>query len=90
MLADAVFSDPFNGVLEVAGPERLRLDQVAVEIATAQEDPRRIVADVAAPYFGAELGERSLLPGAEARIATLTFDEWLRDSLQPHRISIPN
>jgi len=90
MLADAVFSDPFNGMLEVAGPERLRLDAVAVEIATAQEDPRRIVADAAAPYFGAELGERSLLPGAEARIARLTFDDWLRDSLQPHRISIPN
>lgn len=90
MLADAVFSDPFNGMLEVAGPERLRLDEVAVEIATAQEDPRRIVADAAAPYFGAELGEHSLLPGAGARIATLTFDDWLRDSLQPHRISIPN
>jgi len=90
MLADAVFSDPFNGMLEVAGPERLRLDAVAVEIATVQEDSRRIVADAAAPYFGAELGERSLLPGAEARIARLTFDDWLRDSLQPHRISIPN
>lgn len=86
MLADAAFGDPFNGLLEVAGPERMRLDQVAVEIATAQEDGRRIVADMAAPYFGAALEEGSLLPGAAARIATLTFDDWLRDSLQPRRI----
>lgn len=89
MLADAAFSDPFNGAVEVAGPERLRLDEVAAEIATAFEDTRRIVADIGAPYFGAELGERSLLPGPEARIATLKFDDWLRDSLQPPRISIP-
>ncbi|NYT41449.1 NAD(P)H-binding protein [Sphingomonas sp. R-74633] len=89
MLADVAFSDPCNGTLEVAGPERLRLDAVAVEIATAFEDSRRIVADIAAPYFGAELGEHSLLPGSGARIATLRFDDWLRDSLQPPRISAP-
>lgn len=86
MLADAVFGDPFGAVVEVAGPERLRLDEVAVEIATAHEDGRRIVPDMRTPYFGAELDERSLLPGPEARIATLRFDDWLRESLQPHRI----
>lgn len=88
-LADAVFSDPFDGVLEVAGPEQFRLDEVATEIATAYEDSRQIVPDIKARYFGAELGERSLLPGPAARIASLRFDDWLRDSLQPRRISIP-
>lgn len=89
MLADAAFTDPFNGVVEVAGPEQLRLDQVATETATAFEDTRRIIADIGAPYFGATLGERSLLPGPGARIAALRFDDWLRDSLQPPRLSIP-
>jgi len=89
MLADAAFSDPFDGVVEVAGPEQLRLDAIAAEIATAFEDTRRIVADINAPYFGAALGERSLLPGPEARIAALRFDDWLRDSLQPPRLSMP-
>lgn len=88
-LADAVFSNPFNAILEVAGPERFRLDEVATEIATAHEDGRQIVPDIRARYFGAELGEHSLLPGPAARIASLRFDDWLRDSLQPRRISIP-
>jgi uncharacterized protein YbjT (DUF2867 family) len=88
-LADVVFSDPFNAILEVAGPERFRLDEVATEIATAHEDGRQIVPDIRARYFGAEPGEHSLLPGPAARIALLRFDDWLRDSLQPHRISIP-
>lgn len=89
MLADAVFSDPFNAVVEVAGPERLRLDEVAAEIATAHEDGRRVVADPHARYFGAELDPHALLPGADARIAKLRFDDWLRDSLQPLRLTIP-
>jgi uncharacterized protein YbjT (DUF2867 family) len=82
-LADAAFSDPSNATLEVAGPEQFRLVDVATEIATAFEDGRRVVADVHAPYFGAELEERTLLPGPDARIASLRFDDWLRNSLQP-------
>ncbi|MDP5277457.1 NAD(P)H-binding protein [Sphingomonas sp. DG1-23] len=83
MLADVVFSDPFNAAIEIAGPEQFRLDQIATEIATAHEDGRRVVADVHARYFGLELEERSLLPGPDARIAAQRFDDWLRDSLQP-------
>lgn len=82
-LADAAFSDPFNRAIEVAGPEQFRLDEVASEIATAYEDSRRVVADVHARYFGAELEERSLLPGPGVRIAQLKFDDWLRQSLRP-------
>jgi len=82
-LADAVFSDPFNTMLEVAGPEQFRLCDVATEIATAFEDGRRVVPDIHAPYFGTELDERTLLPGPDAHIGSLRFDDWLRDSLQP-------
>jgi len=81
-LADAVFSDPFDATLEVAGPERFRLVDVATEIATAFEDGRQVVADDHARYFGAELEEQSLLPGPNARIAARRFDDWFRDSLQ--------
>ncbi len=82
-LADAVFGDPADRMLEIAGPEQFRMNAVATEIATAFEDTRRVVADVHARYFGAELGERSLLPGPDARIAALRFDDWLRHSLRP-------
>jgi uncharacterized protein YbjT (DUF2867 family) len=84
-LADAALSAALSTTLEVAGPEQFRLVDVATEIATAHEDGRTIVADVHARYFGAELEERSLLPGPEARIASLRFDDWLRESLQPNR-----
>jgi len=82
-LGDAVFGDPAGGMIEAAGPEQFGMDAVATEIATAFEDTRRVVADRHARYFGAELEERSLLPGPGARIAGLRFDDWLRRSLQP-------
>jgi uncharacterized protein YbjT (DUF2867 family) len=87
-LADAVFSTPFRGIVEIAGPDRFRLDELAAEIATAYEDGRRIVRDVHARYFGAELAERSLLPSPEARIAPRRFDDWLRDELRPAHLAL--
>ncbi|WP_442679274.1 SDR family oxidoreductase [Sphingomonas sp. ASY06-1R] len=82
-MADTVMAGPGGGIVEIAGPEALRLDDVATEIATAYEDGRRIVSDVEARYFGARLAERSLLPGAGAWIGPRRFDDWLRNSLQP-------
>ncbi len=81
-LADIVLGAPLNDTVEVAGPERYRLDDLATQVLTAYEDPRRVVADVRAPYFGAELDERSLLPGDWSRIAPTRFSDWLRQSLQ--------
>jgi uncharacterized protein YbjT (DUF2867 family) len=82
-LADLATGDPLNTTVEVAGPERFRLPDVALDILTAYEDGRRVIADPRAPYFGAELGDTSLLPGPDARIAALRFEDWLRESLQP-------
>lgn len=82
-LADLAAGEPLNRTVEVAGPERFRLSDIAEEVLTAYEDNRRIIADPTAPYFGATLKEDSLLPGSEARIADLRFEDWLRASLQP-------
>lgn len=86
-LADLATSDPLNRTVEVAGPERFRLPDLAVEVLTAYEDPRRVIADAGASYFGARLEHESLLPGAAARIAGLRFEDWLRQSLQPNAAS---
>lgn len=86
-LADMTFTEPRGGPIEIAGPEQMRLDDVASEIATAFEDNRRVVADPHARYFGALLEERSLLPGPHAFLGTLRFDDWLRHSLQPARVA---
>jgi uncharacterized protein YbjT (DUF2867 family) len=81
-LADLATGEPLNRTVEVAGPERRRLSDLALEVLTAYEDPRRIIADPHALYFGAELNDQSLLPGRDARIGALRFEDWLRQTLQ--------
>ena len=85
-LAELVTGEPLNQTAEVAGPERFRLSDLAAEVLTAYEDPRRIIADPHALYFGAELTDQSLLPGRDARLAMLRFEDWLRQSLQPRAV----
>jgi uncharacterized protein YbjT (DUF2867 family) len=83
-LADLATGEPLNRTVETAGPERYRLCDIAAEVMTAYEDPRRIVPDWRALYFGAELEGCSLIPGPGARIGALRFEDWLRQTLQPH------
>jgi uncharacterized protein YbjT (DUF2867 family) len=80
-LADVAVNDPLSRTIETAGPEQFRLDYLATEVLTAYEDPRRIIADPHAPYFGAQLDDRSLLPGDGVLISPLRFEDWLRDTL---------
>jgi uncharacterized protein YbjT (DUF2867 family) len=82
-LANAALGEANNATMEIAGPEQFRLDALADEMATLWEDLRSIVPDPRAPYFGVELGERTLLPGPGALIGPTTFDDWLRSTLQP-------
>ncbi|MEV7680004.1 SDR family oxidoreductase [Streptomyces sp. NPDC088341] len=67
---------PVNGVVEVAGPDEFRLDQLVREALAAENDPRTVVTDVHAPYFGTELKETTLLPGPDAHIAGTRFVDW--------------
>ncbi|HEX5264715.1 MAG TPA: NmrA family transcriptional regulator, partial [Phenylobacterium sp.] len=83
VLAGIATGEPLNRTVEVAGPERFRLCDLATEVLTAYEDPRRIIADPGALYFVAGLTDQSLLPRGEARIGRLRFEDWLRLSLQP-------
>jgi uncharacterized protein YbjT (DUF2867 family) len=82
-LAGTALGEPVKATVEIAGPERFRLDALADEMATLYEDGRRIVADAHAPYFGVELEERFLLPTADAWLGPTRFDDWLRSTLQP-------
>jgi uncharacterized protein YbjT (DUF2867 family) len=71
---------PVNGVVEVAGPDQFRLDELVRLGLSARQDPREVIADPQARYYGAELRERSLLPGDRARIAETHFETWLSES----------
>jgi uncharacterized protein YbjT (DUF2867 family) len=68
---------PLNGMLEVAGPEQSRFDEFIRQALSARNDPRTVIADPHAPYFGAELTERSLVPGPDAALGRITFAQWL-------------
>jgi uncharacterized protein YbjT (DUF2867 family) len=68
---------PIDGVVEVAGPDQFRLDEFIRRGLSVLGDPRAVVADPHARYFGAELGRETLLPGEAARIAATHFEDWL-------------
>jgi uncharacterized protein YbjT (DUF2867 family) len=71
---------PVNGTIEVAGPEQFRFDELIRQGLGARNDPRQIVVDPRARYFGAELDERALIPSADARLGDIHFKEWLNQS----------
>jgi uncharacterized protein YbjT (DUF2867 family) len=68
---------PVNGIVEVAGPQQFRLDELIRRVLRERDDPREVITDPHARYFGAELGERTLVPGDDARLAETRFDDWL-------------
>jgi uncharacterized protein YbjT (DUF2867 family) len=74
---------PENGIVEVAGPQQFRLDEFVRQGLQAHNDPRVVVADPRAGYFGVEVDERTLVPGKDARLGETRFDTWLADSAQP-------
>ncbi|MER6503987.1 SDR family oxidoreductase [Streptomyces sp. NPDC001455] len=68
---------PVNGIVEVAGPDTFHLDELIRTGLAAENDPRTVVTDPQARYFGAELRETTLLPGPDARITETRFTDWL-------------
>jgi uncharacterized protein YbjT (DUF2867 family) len=68
---------PLNRIVEVGGPEQFRLDEIVRRYLAAREDPRSVVADPHARYYGAELGERTLVPDNNAAIGETRFEDWL-------------
>ena len=79
-VADVAVGPPVNGIIEVAGPEQFRLDELVRSTMRERHDPRKVLTDPHAPYFGAELHERTLIPAADARLADTRFDHWLNQT----------
>ena len=68
---------PRNGRVEIAGPDRLRFDEVIRRRLQARSDARQVIADPRAAYFGAVPGEQSLVPLGGAQLGTIRFEDWL-------------
>jgi uncharacterized protein YbjT (DUF2867 family) len=76
-VAKVAVGTPLNRILEVAGPEQFRFDEFVRLDLAATNDPRKVVADPQARYFGALLGEGALVPGDGASLGETRFEDWL-------------
>jgi uncharacterized protein YbjT (DUF2867 family) len=76
-VARVAVGQPVNGIVEIAGPEQFRLDDLVRRRLASLKDPREVIADPKALYSGAELSERTLLPGNNARLGETRFETWL-------------
>ena len=81
VVAKTAVGSPLNGIIEVGGPERFRFDQFIGHSLSARNDPREVVIDQHARYFGTELSEGSLVPNDGALLAETRFDDWLNGSI---------
>ena len=77
VLAELAVREPVNGTVEIGGPDRFPLDDLARTFLAHRGDPREVIADVHARYFGSELDDRSLVTGDRALIAPTRFADWL-------------
>jgi len=76
-VARVAVGKPVNAIVEVAGPEQFRLTEMIRQGLSARKDPREVVEDPQARYFGVELTERTLVPDDDARLGATRFKDWL-------------
>jgi uncharacterized protein YbjT (DUF2867 family) len=77
LVAKVATMAPANGIIELAGPERIGLDDLVRRYFEAKHDTRKVVTDIHARYFGAELNDKSLTPGDSPQIGSTSFETWL-------------
>lgn len=78
VVAEVALTAPRNGIVEIAGPERAPFNEIVARYLKAIGDPREVVRDPEARYFGGRVEELSLVPLGEARLGRIGLDEWLR------------
>jgi len=80
-VAKVAVGTPLNGMVEVAGPQRFRFDEFIRQGLRARNDPREVIVDPDARYFGAKLSDLSLVASGEARIGQIRFEDWLSPAM---------
>jgi len=84
-VADAATGPPVNGTVEIAGPDTYTMDESVRKVLEYDHDPRTVIADPQAPYFGIHVAERSLVPGPNPRLGSTRFDWWLTHVPAPQK-----
>jgi uncharacterized protein YbjT (DUF2867 family) len=88
-VADVALGEPMNATIEIGGPETFTLDQGVRKVLEFDRDPRSVIADPSAPYYGVQVSERTLTPEPGARLGTTRLDWWL-DHVPPPAKAAPS
>ncbi len=83
VMADVALAEPLNGTVELAGPEPIRQDDLVRRFLTATGDPRAVITDPKALYYGIAVNDQSLTPGDRPRLGPTRFEDWLRHNAGP-------
>jgi uncharacterized protein YbjT (DUF2867 family) len=76
-VAEAALAGPVNGTVEIAGPDTFHIDEIVGRVLAYDKNPRKVVVDPEALYFGLKLSDQSLVPGSSPHIGSTKFDWWL-------------
>ena len=85
VMADVAVSAPADGMIEIGGPDKVRMSDLVERFLEMTNDTRTVIADPHARYFGAELDDQSLVPGKDARLGEIRFQDWLSRAPLPPR-----
>lgn len=88
-VADVALGQPLNATAEIAGPETFTLDQGVRRVLEFDNDPRAVVADPSAPYYGVQVSDRTLVPDLGARLGSMKLDWWLSHVPAPTKAEVP-
>jgi uncharacterized protein YbjT (DUF2867 family) len=80
-LANVAEAGPLNGVVDLEGPEPIRMDELVRRFLRANHDARRVITDAEARYYGTQVNDQSLVPSGPARIGPTRFEDWLSHSV---------
>jgi uncharacterized protein YbjT (DUF2867 family) len=80
-LTDVTVAQPTNGTIDIAGPEKIRMDELARRYLAATNDKREVIGDSNARYFGTPIDDQSLVPRGQSRNGKMRFADWLKNSL---------
>ena len=88
-LCKIVMGSPVKATVEIAGPEQSRLDEVVRRGLAASKDPRQVITDPKARYYGITVSERTLVPAGGAQLGETRFEDWLRSAKQAPKTGRP-
>ena len=79
-VAEVALGQPVNGMIEIAGPDQIRQDELVRQYLSATGDARKVVTDAKAGYFGIAVNDQSLVPGDNPRLGPTHYEDWLKRS----------